>query len=104
MFWIWVFLIPLAAIITTFILNYQKNQLKISDRNDFDPDRIGHLENQLKNLTRRIENLETIAASEPDEFTESNNQGNPATNDLNDEKEINQNIVNELAQKRRTKQ
>lgn len=102
MFWIWV-LVPLAAIFTAFILNFQKNQLELSKSNKFNEDRVEELENELQRLTRRIENLETIAASEPDEFKNSELDVSPPLNDMEEEKKINQDMVNRIAQKRRAR-
>lgn len=102
MYWIWV-LIPLVAIITKFILDFQKNQVELSRNNKFTEDKVEKLSEEFARLTRRIENLETIAATDPNEFVQSDIEQSPVIDELKDEKEINQDIINKMAQKRRNK-
>jgi predicted metal-dependent peptidase len=61
------------------------------------------LEQTVSDLIKRIENLETIAAAEPDDFTESKINSNQDDTIVKDEQQVNQEIVNKIAQKRRAK-
>ncbi len=101
--WIWV-LIPLAAIIGGMILEYQKNKIKLmnkSHQNEQDVDDLRKLVNTLKT---RIENLEAIAAGEPEEFKTGAGAGLKEIEiEETDHKEENKQKVSELADKRRTK-
>ncbi|HKL18429.1 MAG TPA: hypothetical protein VJ905_05655 [Halalkalibaculum sp.] len=100
--WIWV-LIPLAAIIGGMILEYQKNKIKLmnkSHQNEQDVDDLRKLVNTLKT---RIENLEAIAAGEPEEFKTGAGAGLKEIEiEETDHTEENKQKVSELADKRRT--
>lgn len=66
--WIWV-LIPLVAIIGGFIIEYQKNKMKMMNRSRQNEQEMEDLRKLVNSLKGRIENLEAIAAGEPDEFS-----------------------------------
>jgi DNA anti-recombination protein RmuC len=102
MYWIWV-LIPLFAIFTKFVLDFQKNQMKLRESNQDIGKQVEQLEHTVSDLIKRIENLETIAAAEPDDFTESKIISNQDNTIIKDEQQVNQEIVNKIAQKRRAK-
>jgi DNA anti-recombination protein RmuC len=102
MYWIWV-LIPLFAIFTKFVLDFQKNQMKLRESNKDIGEQVEQLEQTVSDLIKRIENLETIAAAEPDDFTESKINSNQDDTIVKDEQQVNQEIVNKIAQKRRAK-
>lgn len=61
--WIWV-LIPLVAIIGAYFIDYQNNKLKWQAQTSSNEQELEGLQTELKKLTKRIENLEAIAASE----------------------------------------
>lgn len=65
--WIWV-LIPLVAIIGGYIIDYQKNKLKWQNQTNSNEAELEDLKELTSQLKSRIENLEAIAADEPDEF------------------------------------
>lgn len=96
-------LIPLAAIIGGMILEYQKNKMKLMNRsrqNEQDVDDIRKLVNSLKT---RIENLEAIAAGEPEDFKTGAGAGMKEIEiEEMDHKEENKQKVSDLAEKRRT--
>lgn len=100
--WIWV-LIPLVAIIGGMILEYQKNKMRLMNRsrqNEQDVDDVRKLVNSLKT---RIENLEAIAAGEPEEFKSGAGAGMKEIEiEEIDHKEENKQKVSDLADKRRT--
>lgn len=66
--WIWV-LIPLVAIIGGFIIEYQKNKMSMMNRSRQNEEEVEDLRKLVNSLKGRIENLEAIAAGEPDDFS-----------------------------------
>lgn len=99
----WVWIIAIVAIVGSFIIEYQKNKMKLmnrSRRNEEDVDDVRKLVNSLKT---RIENLEAIAAGEPEEFKTGAGAGMKEIEiEEVDHKEENKQKVSELADKRRT--
>ncbi len=100
--WIWV-LIPLVAIIGGYIIDYQKNKLKWQNQtnsNEAELEDLRVLANQLKS---RIENLEAIAAGDPDEFSsfEGDSLGKIEVDDKESQKEKNRSTVKNIANKQR---
>ena len=69
--WIWV-LIPIVAIIGGYIIDYQKNKLKWQNQTSSNESELEEIRLITQQLKKRIENLEAIAASEPDQFSNSN--------------------------------
>lgn len=100
--WIWV-IIPVVAIITSFILKFQKNQMLMADNSKQINEDVIRLQEEVKKMQQRIENLEAIAAADPNEFNESFARQSDLKQEMEDEKEINQNTVRNIAQKRRAK-
>lgn len=101
--WIWV-LIPLVAIIGGFIIEYQKNKMKMMNRSRQNEEEMEDLRKLVNSLKGRIENLEAIAAGEPDEFSTGAGKGMEEIEiDENSIKEENQQEVSDIADKRRTK-
>lgn len=64
---IWI-LIPLVAIIGGYIIDYQKNKLKWRSQNNQTDNELEELRKLMFQMKKRIENLEAIAAGEPDNF------------------------------------
>lgn len=63
----WV-IIVLAAIIGGYIIDYQKNKLKWQDKSSKTTDDLDEIRTLLHQLKKRIENLEAIAANDPEGF------------------------------------
>lgn len=63
----WV-LIILAAIIGGYIIDYQKNKLKWQDKSSKTAEDVDEIRTLVHQMKKRIENLEAIAASDPEEF------------------------------------
>ena len=61
--WIWV-LIPIIAIVGAYIIDYQKNKLKWQVKNNQSDKELKEVYEMVRQLKRRIENLEAIAANE----------------------------------------
>ncbi len=102
--WIWV-LIPLVAIIGGFIIEYQKNKMSMMNRSRQNEEEVEDLRKLVNSLKGRIENLEAIAAGDPDEFSTGAGKGMEEI-EIEDEpnrKKENQQEVSDIADKRRTK-
>lgn len=101
--WIWV-LIPLVAIIGGFIIEYQKNKMKMMNRSRQNEEEMEDLRKLVNSLKGRIENLEAIAAGEPDEFSTGAGKGMEEI-EIDEEsiREENKQEVSDIADKRRTK-
>jgi len=100
--WIWV-LIPLAAIVGGLIVEYQKNKMKMMGKSQQNSEEVEELRMLVTSLKGRIENLEAIAAGEPDEFTTGSGKG-MAEIEIEDEPSIeekNQQQVSDIAGKQR---
>lgn len=100
--WIWV-LIPLAAIIGGMILEYQKNKMKLMNKSRQNEQEVDDVRKLVNSLKTRIENLEAIAAGEPEEFKTGAGAGMKEIEiDDMDHTEENKQTVSDLADKRRT--
>lgn len=100
--WIWV-LIPLVAIIGGFVIEYQKNKMAMMNRSRQNEEEVGDLRKIVNGLKGRIENLEAIAAGDPDGFTAGYGEGHAET-EIEEEpsaKEQNRQDVSDLASKKR---
>jgi hypothetical protein len=101
--WIWV-LIPLAAIIGGMILEYQKNKMKLMNKSRQNEQEVDDVRKLVNSLKTRIENLEAIAAGEPEEFKTGAGAGLKEIEiEEMDHREENKQKVSDLADKRRTK-
>ena len=101
--WIWV-LIPLAAIIGGMILEYQKNKMKLMNKSRQNEQEVDDVRKLVNSLKTRIENLEAIAAGEPEEFKTGAGAGMKEIEiEEVDHREENKQKVSDLADKRRTK-
>lgn len=99
--WIWV-LIPLVAIIGGFIIEYQKNKMAMMNRSRQNEQEMEDLRKLVNSLKGRIENLEAIAAGEPDDFSTGAGKGMQEIEVEEDSiKEENKKEVSDLADKRR---
>lgn len=100
--WIWV-LIPLVAIIGGYIIDYQKNKIKMLNLSEQNEEEVEDLRKLVSSLKTRIENLEAIAAGEPEDFKTGAGAGMKEIEiDEMDYKEENKDKVSDLANKRRT--
>lgn len=101
--WIWV-LIPLVAIIGGFIIEYQKNKMQMMDRSRQNEEEVDDLRKLVNSLKGRIENLEAIAAGDPDEFSTGAGKGLEEI-EIEDESSVeeeNKQEVSNIADKRRS--
>jgi len=99
--WIWV-LIPLVAIIGGYIIDYQKNKLKWQNQTNSNEAELEDLKVLTGQLKSRIENLEAIAAGDPDEFSSSGDSlGTIEVDDRETQKEKNRSTVKNIANKQR---
>lgn len=102
--WIWV-LIPLVAIIGAFILDYQKNKMKMMTQGRQNEQEVEEIRKLMESMKKRIENLEAIAAGDPDEFSTGAGRGMSEIEiDVEEElKRENKERVSEIANKKRAK-
>jgi len=102
--WIWV-LIPLVAIIGGFIIEYQKNKMSMMNRSRQNEEEVEDLRKLVNSLKGRIENLEAIAAGEPEDFSTGAGKGMEEIEVEEDEsiKRENQQEVSDIADKRRSR-
>lgn len=100
--WIWV-LIPLVAIIGGFIIEYQKNKMKMMAKSRQNEQEVDDVRKLVESLKKRIENLEAIAAGEPDDFSTGAGKGMEEI-EIDDTSiaEENKQEVSDIAQKRRS--
>lgn len=99
---VWV-LVPLVAIVGWFIIEYQKNKMAMMNRSRQNEEEVDDLRKLVNSLKTRIENLEAIAAGEPDDFKTGAGAGMQEIEiDETDHKEENRQKVSNLADKRRT--
>lgn len=61
-------IVALAAIIGGYIIDYQKNKLKWQDKSSKTAEDVDEIRTLVHQMKKRIENLEAIAASDPEEF------------------------------------
>ncbi|MFO7800025.1 hypothetical protein [Rhodohalobacter sp.] len=61
-------IVALAAIIGGYIIDYQKNKLKWQDKSSKTAEDLDEIRTLVHQMKKRIENLEAIAASDPEEF------------------------------------
>lgn len=102
--WIWV-LVPLVAIIGGLILEYQKNKMKMMNRSRQNEEEVEDVRKLVNSLKTRIENLEAIAAGDPEEFSTGAGRGLEEI-ELDEEPPItreNKQEVSDIANKRRNK-
>lgn len=99
--WIWV-LIPLAAIIGGLIIEYQKNKMTMMNRSQQNEEEVDELNTVVSSLKERIENLEAIAAADPEEFSTGQKSGTSKI-EIDDIKKENKQEVSDIANKRRNK-
>lgn len=91
----WFAIIPLVAIIGGLIYSYKEQQLKYAAKAKHSADDLKELHEVIKKLTRRIENLETIAAAGPGEETISVDDLEIDNHETNEERNTS-NIKNKL--------
>lgn len=104
MSWIWV-LIPLVAIIGGLITEYQKNKMKMMEQNRQNEEEVGDVRKLVNSLKTRIENLEAIAAGEPEDFKTGAGKGMEEI-EIDEEPSItqeNREQVSNIASKQRSK-
>ncbi len=100
---IWIFLIVLVSIIGGLVIEYQKNKMQMKDRSRQNEQEVDDLRKLINSLKGRIENLEAIAAGDPDEFSTGAGKGMEEI-EIDEESSIkkeHQQQVSDIADKRR---
>lgn len=98
---VWI-LIPLVVIIGGYIIDYQKNKLKWQSQNSQTDNEIEEIRKLMFQMKKRLENLEAIAAGEPDNFSNTNKNPHDIIEvpDSNEIKNENKRTVENLAKNR----
>lgn len=99
----WIVLIILVSIIGGLIIEYQKNKMQMMNLSQQNEEEVEDVRKLVNSLKTRIENLEAIAAGEPDEFKTGAGTGMSEIEiDETDIKEENQQKVSDIANKQRS--
>jgi uncharacterized protein YlxW (UPF0749 family) len=99
----WVLVIVLVSVVGGLILEYQKNKMKMVDRSQQNEEEVEDVRKLVNSLKTRIENLEAIAAGEPEEFKTGAGAGMSEIEiDETDTKDKNKQHVSDIANKQRT--
>jgi len=100
----WVIFIVIVSVIGGFIIEYQKNKMQMMNRSSQNEEELDDLRKLVDSLKTRIENLEAIAAGDPEEFKTGAGAGMKEIEieEMN-HKEENKQKVSDLADKRRIK-
>jgi type VI protein secretion system component VasK len=88
--------IVIASLLVGAFNEYQKNKLRFQGSNK----QLGELKDEIKSMKKRIENLEIIAVSDPDNFQDRARNIRMDEEVPDDSTESNQRLVNELARKK----
>ena len=98
--WIWV---AIVAVIGAFVVEYQKNKMKLNTRSRHNEKEVEELRKLVNSLKNRIENLEAIAAGDPDTFASTGSGVGLSEIEIedSDHKQENEQKVSKLADKRR---
>ncbi|MDZ7772615.1 MAG: hypothetical protein U5K31_07745 [Balneolaceae bacterium] len=100
---VWVFIIVMVAIVGGLITEYQKNKMNMLERSEHNEEEVDELRKLVENLKTRIENLEAIAAGEPDDFKVGAGKGMKEIEiEQSDIREENRKQVSDLANKQRS--
>jgi uncharacterized protein HemX len=95
-----IFLIVITAILGGFFLEYNKNQKKHAGKNRQHEKEIDELRKLVLQMKRRVENLEAIAAEEPQNFNEASQSFHKIEVDDEDEADENRNKVSDMAKRK----
>lgn len=95
-----IFLIVITAIVGGLFLEYNKNQKKHTGKNRQHEKEIDELRKLVLQMKRRIENLEAIAAEEPQNFNEASQSYHKIEVDDEDEADENRNKVSDMAKRK----
>lgn len=94
--WTFLAIIIVVTILADMYSKNQKNKLRFKGTDK----KYSELQETVKKLEKRIENLEIIAVSDPDNFQDRTDRGFHEPRTHADPPKENQRLVNELAQKR----
>lgn len=95
-------IIILVAILGGYLIDYQKNKLQWESKNSKQDEEVHDLRKLVQQMKKRIENLEAIAAQNPDDFKK--NDGNPRDFiEIDDEQSITEENRQKVADQAKTK-
>ncbi|SHF32465.1 Phage shock protein B [Fodinibius roseus] len=102
---VWIFLIVIVSVVGGLIIEYQKNKMAMMGKSRQNEEEVEDLRKLVNSLKGRIENLEAIAAGNPDEFSTGAGRGMEEI-EIEEElslKQENKQQVADIADKRREK-
>lgn len=100
---VWIFLIVIVSIIGGLVIESQKNKMAMMGKSRQNEEEVENLRKLVNALKGRIENLEAIAAGDPDAFSTGAGRGMEEI-ELEEERSVkqeNKQQVSDLADKRR---
>jgi len=101
MVWIWA-IIPIVAIIGSFYIEHQKLKMKMAEKGQQNQQEVDEVRKLANSLKTRIENLEAIAAGEPEAFKTGAGKGMKELEiEEADPKEENREQISNIAKKQR---
>ena len=99
----WIAIIIIVSVVGGLITEYQKNKMKMMSKSNQNQKEVDEVRKLVNSLKTRIENLEAIAAGEPDEFKTGAGAGMKEIEiDEMDQAEENKKAVSDLANKQRS--
>lgn len=100
----WIAIIIIVSVVGGLLIEYQKNKMKMMNKSDQNQQEVDEVRKLVNSLKTRIENLEAIAAGEPDEFNTGAGAGMKEIEiDEMDQAEENKKTVSDIAKKQRSK-
>lgn len=102
--WILVPILALSIPLVAMYLEYKENKMKMMDKSNQNQEEVDEVRKLVSSLKTRIENLEAIAAGEPEEFSTGAGRGMKEIEIEEDSsiKEEHKQQVSDIAGKRRT--
>ena len=98
----WVAIIIIVSVVGGLFIEYQKNKMKMMSKSNQNQKEVDEVRKLVNSLKTRIENLEAIAAGEPDDFKTGAGAGMKEIEvDENEQAEENKQAVSDLANKQR---
>lgn len=95
-------IIILTAILGGYLIDYQKHKLQWQSKNNKREEEVGDLRKLVQQMKKRIENLEAIAAQNPDDFKTNNSKPRDFI-EIDDEESIKEENTRKVADQVKTK-
>lgn len=100
----WVAIIVIVSVVGGLLIEYQKNKMKMMSKSNQNQQEVDEVRKLVNSLKTRIENLEAIAAGEPEEFKTGAGAGMKEIEiDEMDQAEENKQAVSDIANKQQSR-